>query len=182
MKNPLRWLEYLALELQGTRRCNTPKKLLAYMKGKDTNALHFWVETRMWYQRDGGKPWRQNWTPIEQVLARDVPGSDIETDCEERSIVRKHVINGLGWGHAENLVVWADNDTMAGGLTWCHAACLAWLPKELALLDYKLHRWPASTVTAIDAVRALGADHRVKPTRYCYCDDAGRVASEVFPV
>jgi hypothetical protein len=55
--NLLRWLENIALTLTGTKRCNTPEKLLAYMHGKDIYALHHWVEARMWYQRDDGKPW-----------------------------------------------------------------------------------------------------------------------------
>lgn len=184
--NPLRWLEYLALELQGTRRCNTPEKLLRYMKGKDLDALHFWVEARMWYQKDGTKPWRQNWTPLEQVLARDVPGKDVETDCEERGIVKKFVINKLGWGRAHNLVVWADNHTMDTGAdkrTWCHAACLA---RDLTisdfagliLMDYKMHY----CITEREAVMAMGRYHRVTPTRWCYCEDNGKIVSQIYRV
>lgn len=175
--NPLR-------ALQGSKRCNTPEKLLRYMKGKDLDALHFWVQTRMWYETDNAKPWRQNWTPLREVLARDVYGSEIESDCEERAIVKKYVVNELRWGVAYNLVVWADNDTMGTGAdkrTWCHAVCLVkeWTGRAfcgVVLMDYSMH--PASNER--DAIMAMGRAHRVTPTRWCYCDDQGKIVSEVW--
>lgn len=169
--------------LQGTKRCNTPEKLLRYMKGKDLDALHFWCETRMWYTPDDGKPWRQNWTPIREVLARDVYGSEIESDCEERGVARKFVVNELGWGRAYNLVVWADNDKRADGSIWCHAACLVkeWTGRAfcgIVLMDYKMHQVSSER----EAVMVMGRDHRVTPTRWCFCNDQGKIISEIFQV
>ena len=112
---------------------------MAYMaekqgkKAEAYDALQWWVESRMWYEKDTGKGVKREWTPVREVLARDVPGKDIESDCEERSVVKKTVVNALKWGHADNLcVVWYDHKLKK---YQAHAACVAWDAKGLILLD-----------------------------------------------
>jgi len=169
-----------ARELQGTRRCPTKAALLAYMRqkqGKRPEAyefLQYWVSMRCWYTSDSRPD--DNWKPIEQILAKDATG-EMGDDCEGMSTIKKTVINDLGWGHAEHLVVWADHDTMRGGLPWCHAVCITQDKGPGVLLqDYFMGRY----ATVREAVAAVGRYHKVRPTRYAYYSDQGqRVGDEV---
>lgn len=155
--------------LQGTKRCNTPEKLYAYMKGKGYDALHFWIEARMWYVKDNMPA--DEWTPLAAVLARDVYGKKVQTDCEERCVVKKNVVNRLGWGIANNLCVYGLD---AKGKPWGHAVCVAWDKKGLLVMDYTMHRFPVGPELPVVA-KALWPS----ATKYCFRDDNGVATSDM---
>ena len=156
-------------ELQGTRRCTTPEKLYAYMRGKDYDDLQFYVETRFWYVSDNTPA--DEWTPMTAVLARDVYGNKIQTDCEERCVTRKNVVNVLGWGLSKNLCVYGRD---AKGEPWGHAVCVVWDKKAFLVMDYTMRRFPAGAeITGVIKTLWPSATH------YCFRDDSGKAISGV---
>ena len=155
-------------EWQGTRRCDTFEKLCAYMRGKGLVDLEFWVEARMWYVADRAPA--DEWTPIEQVLARDVRGNEIQTDCEERCVVKKNVVNKLNWGFADNLCVYGPSPV--DGKETGHAICVVWQTGKISVMDYELTEFP-STTAVCDIIKKCWP----WATEWCFRNDQGELTS-----